>query len=307
MGNLRRKYHTFLLKNRNKGINNLLLYVGVGNIVVYLFSLFSEANVLYDVLKFDSVKILNGEIWRLFSYIFTYGFQYGGSPLSAFFLLLSVYFYHWLGKTLEHAWGTLRLNIYYFRGLILTSVLALLCNVALDLPGIIYVTPYYLNLSLFLAVATLAPDNRVLLFMIIPIKMRWLALLDIGLICYDMIRYIQLLPIPTWQTLIIFGLAPFISLLNYVLSHGKLSLTLFGIQIRAKRQKEFHRQAHAEPNPDWARNYRNAAGERPYRHKCTVCGRTDVNCPGLEFRYCSRCKGYFCYCIDHINNHTHVE
>lgn len=307
MGNLRRKYQTFLLRNRNKGIQNLMLYVGIGNIIVYLFSIFNEANLLYQILRFDAVKILyHGEIWRIFSYIFTFAFEYSGSALSILLLLLSSYFYHWLGKTLENAWGTLRLNIYYFRGLILTSLLALLCSVFFELNWAIYVTPYYLNLSLFLAVATLAPNNSVLLFMIFPIKMRWLAILDIGLIFYDLFRYIQFIPAPTWQILIIFGLAPAISLLNYVFSHGKYALTLFGIQPGQRKSKQQFRQK-TQPNPDWARNYRNAAGERPYRHKCTVCGRTDTSCPGLEFRYCSRCKGYFCYCIDHINNHTHVE
>ena len=63
----------------------------------------------------------------------------------------------------------------------------------------------------------------------------------------------------------------------------------------------------AEPNPDWAKNYRSSTGERPYRHKCTVCGRTDTDYPNLEFRYCSKCKGYCCYCIDHINNHVHIQ
>ncbi len=62
-----------------------------------------------------------------------------------------------------------------------------------------------------------------------------------------------------------------------------------------------------QPNPNWAQNYQNRAGERPYRHKCLVCGRTDTEYPDLEFRYCSKCKGYCCYCIDHINNHVHIQ
>ena len=50
-----------------------------------------------------------------------------------------------------------------------------------------------------------------------------------------------------------------------------------------------------------------ATVQAPYTHKCTVCGRTDVSNPELEFRYCSRCRGYYCYCQDHINNHTHIQ
>ena len=50
-----------------------------------------------------------------------------------------------------------------------------------------------------------------------------------------------------------------------------------------------------------------AAGEAGYRHKCAVCGITDADHPEMEFRYCSKCDGYFCYCMDHINSHVHVH
>ena len=62
----------------------------------------------------------------------------------------------------------------------------------------------------------------------------------------------------------------------------------------------------ARPNANWAGSYHSKTGEKPYRHKCTVCGRTDMDYPNLEFRYCSKCNGYYCYCIDHINNHFHI-
>ncbi len=306
------KYRSFMLRNRNKGIANLMLYVGIGNAIVYLFSMFGNANSLYDLLCFDAARILQGQVWRCVSYIFTYGFSYTGGPMSFFMFLLSVYFYHWLCRTLENAWGILQMNIYYFRGLLLTSLLPLLLYVVLDMALPIYVTPYYLNLSLFLAVAALAPDQQVLMFFIIPVKMRWLALVDIALVVYDMFSYVShfsVFPIPTWQVLLSFGLVPALSLINFVITSGRDALGLLpGLKLKnRKRRAEFKRKVNAEPNPDWAKNYRSASGERPYRHKCTVCGRTDTQCPGLEFRYCSRCKGYFCYCIDHINNHTHVE
>ena len=62
----------------------------------------------------------------------------------------------------------------------------------------------------------------------------------------------------------------------------------------------------SRPNANWAGSYHSKTGEKPYRHKCTVCGRTDTDYPNLEFRYCSKCNGYYCYCIDHINNHVHI-
>ena len=54
-----------------------------------------------------------------------------------------------------------------------------------------------------------------------------------------------------------------------------------------------------------SRKIRQEQREQLYHHKCSVCGRTDTEYPGLEFRYCSRCAGYHCFCIDHINNHIH--
>ena len=44
-----------------------------------------------------------------------------------------------------------------------------------------------------------------------------------------------------------------------------------------------------------------------YLHKCAVCGVTDADDPNKEFRYCSKCNGYYCYCMDHINNHVHIQ
>ena len=83
---------------------------------------------------------------------------------------------------------------------------------------------------------------------------------------------------------------------------------------RTKTQKNFRNyqsqqraRARQQGNPNWANSYQSSTGEKPYRHKCTVCGRTDVTNPELEFRYCSKCKGYYCYCMDHINNHVHIQ
>ena len=72
-------------------------------------------------------------------------------------------------------------------------------------------------------------------------------------------------------------------------------------------QRNYRAQTRQRPNPGWANKYRSSTGEKPYRHKCTVCGRTDTDFPYLEFRYCSRCSGYYCYCQDHINNHEHIQ
>jgi hypothetical protein len=213
----------------------------------------------------------------------------------------------WLGNVLESVWGTLRLNLYYFSGVLLSLVASMVVWWIAKIP--VLLSPYYVDLSLFLAVATLVPNERILLFGVFPLKMRWVAYIDLAVIALGILRSVTAFGGYLSGTIFVMvATAPLVSLLNYALHFGRDMAGLLpnGKTFKQrKRQMEFKKAA--QPNPDWAKNYRNSAGERPYRHKCTVCGRTDTDTPGLEFRYCSRCKGYFCYCIDHINNHSHVE
>lgn len=302
--NLRR----FMARNRDKGIPNLMLYICVANAILYLYTLFTGDSSVAAVLDFNTPKILQGQVWRCFTWLLTYGVEsYGGGVMSLIYIVFYVLFNHWLGSILEGVWGTLRLNLYYFGGAVMTAFVAVILGWIWMIP--VYVSAYYLNISLLLAVATLVPEERILLFGIFPLKMRWLALLDIVLIVLSLFSDVALYKNdPVWLVLLVFGTAPVISILNYVLNFGRDVARLLPIR-RSYQQRKRHRefQNAAKPNPEWAKDYRSKTGQRPYRHKCTVCGRTDVDHPNLEFRYCSRCKGYFCYCIDHINQHTHIE
>ena len=300
MSNLRRDFNRFLFKNRNKGIPNLMLYIAIGNLIVYFFS---------------------RQAWRLFTYIFTFGYEYSTGVLGFFLMLIALYFYYWLGKMLEATWGTLRFNLYYLSGVLLMDAAALIVRLAFPRISLsIPVTVTYLNLSMFLAVATLIPDQRVMLMFFIPIKMRWLALVYFGMTLYEVangiysaviywVKYNSAYIGIFWLCVALF---PLIALLNYFLFLGKNVRNLLPQSWRRgsanhKASRDFRAKVNAEPNPDWAKNYRSSTGERPYRHKCTVCGRTDTDYPDLEFRYCSKCAGYRCYCIDHINNHVHIQ
>lgn len=306
MGNLKRDANRFLYRNRNKGIPNLMMYICIGNLVVYIIAMIMQLNKIdvLGLLVFDVERILSGQVWRLFTYPFTFIFDY------SFFIFkaLALFFYYWIGKVLEGTWGTLKLNLYYFSGLLLMDLAAILLYVFASLS--IFVSVSYLNMSLFLAVATLIPEQKIYLFMIIPIKMRWMALVDIALTVYGIISAVSIYAAfgrdVLWQALLVFGTSPLLALINYVLFFGRNVKNLF-VPPKIYQTRKRKPEPKATPSPDWAKNYRGPSGERPYRHKCTVCGRTDTDCPDLEFRYCSKCAGYFCYCIDHINNHTHVQ
>lgn len=288
MKELRRKFELCCYKNRDKGIPNLMLYIVLGSAVVYVMSQMSGNYVLYNLLCFDRTAILHGQIWRLLTYPLTY--SAGNLLLTAVSLLC----YYSLGRAMENVWGTFKFNLFYLTGMVLMDIYCLIFG------GRASVT--YLNLSLFLSYATLYPDANFLLFFIIPIRAWVFALFDLVLVLLDLFT----MPFP-------YNLFSVISLANYFLFFGKDVLNVIPMSWRANARRVVHqkpkRQKQAKVIHFDAGSYEasHAAPQAPYTHRCTVCGRTDVTNPELEFRYCSRCKGYYCYCQDHINNHTHIQ
>lgn len=288
MKNLRRQFDLFCYRNRNKGIPNLMLYIVLGTAVVYVMSQMSRNPFLYNLLYFNRELILRGQVWRLITYPLTY--NAGSLLLTAISLLC----YYSLGRAMENIWGTLRFNLFYLTGVVMMDVYCMIFG------GAASVT--YLNLSLFLSYATLYPDSQFLLFFIIPIKAWIFALFDLVIVLIDLVS----LPFP-------YNLFSVISLANYFLFFGKDVLNVIPMSWRANARRAFRK---ASPSNKKAKvisfdagSYEasHAAPKAPYTHRCTVCGRTDISNPELEFRYCSRCKGYYCYCQDHINNHVHIQ
>ena len=284
---MRKKFELFCYKNRDKGIPNLMLYIVLGSAVVYFMSRMAGNYFLYNLLCFDRTSILRGQIWRLFTYPLTY--DAGSLLLTA----ISLFCYYTLGRAMEYNWGTLRFNLFYLTGIVMMDAYCLLFG------GRASVT--YLNLSLFLSYATMYPDSQFLLFFIIPIKAWIFALVDLLIVLFDLFTY----PFP-------YSFFSIISLANYFLFFGKDVLNviprswrirvsqLFGKKTKQQKAKviRFDTGSHEASH---------ASTKTPYTHRCTVCGRTDLSNPELEFRYCSKCKGYYCYCQDHINDHTHIQ
>ena len=286
MKNLRRQFDIFCHKNRDKGISNLMLYIVIGNAIVYIMSTMADNSILYYLLRFDRAAILQGQVWRLITYPLTYSVS---NPL---LMLISLYCYYSIGRVMEHFWGTLRFNLFYLAGVVLMDVYCLLFG------GVASVT--YLNLSLFLSYATMFPDAQFLLFFIIPVKAWLFAIVDLVIVLVDLVT----LPFP-------YNFFSVISLANYFLFFGKDVLNVIPLSWRRKLGGLFGKKK-AQPQrprviPFDAQPRQTPKPEAPHTHRCTVCGRTDVSHPDLEFRYCSRCKGYFCYCEEHISNHNHIQ
>ncbi len=291
MKNLRRQFELYCYQNRTKGIPNLMLYIVLGTAIVYIMSEMAGNYLLYNLLFFDREMILRGQIWRLFTYPLTYGAGNNNLILIAISLLC----YYSLGRAMENVWGTLRFNLFYLTGVLMMDVYCMIFG------G--YASVTYLNLSLFLSYATLYPDAHFLLFFIIPVKAWIFALFDLVIVLMDLFT----LPFP-------YNLFSVISLANYFLFFGKDVLNVLPMSWRIhlgrlfrKRSKEPQKKTKVIQFDAGSFEASSASVKAPYTHRCTVCGRTDVSNPELEFRYCSRCKGYYCYCQEHISNHSHIQ
>ena len=314
--NLRRRFERFCYRNRSRGISNLMLYICVGSGIMTFANMMNGGGFLYELLRFDKAAILQGEVWRLVSWLLTE--QLGGNPLLS---VLFLYFFYRLGSAVEASIGTFKFNLFYLGGVVLMDLFALIFCPTEDLiiGGLIFPAEiftmlysnmaYYLHLSMVLAFSTMYPDSQFLVMYVIPVKAWVLALLDLILIAISVFNLCY--PIPLFPHC----LFPLIGLLNYFLFFGPDMGNLLPLSWRVKlRRKKSKKPVTRSDKPktipftraDSTENT-HSRPQAPYRHRCTVCGRTDTEFPDLEFRYCSRCKGYHCYCEDHISNHAHIE
>ena len=297
---LRTRFERFCYNNRYKGIPNLMLYVAIGTFLVTLLNAFGYSQIM-NLLSFNYSAILKGQVWRLVTFVFT-------MPADVFSALIMLYCFYSLGRAVESYMGTFKFNLYFFSGVLLMDIFGMAFGGFTYFGGQWLITDcsvlfagnmaFMLYLSLILCFSTLSPDSQFLLFFIIPIKAWIMSLFYFIYIAYVMINSaLHGLGFPQY-------LFPLVGLANYFLFFGKDVVNLLPLSWRIRRKPKAKKKTGTVPfSPTGTQKSPKAS----YTHRCTVCGRTDAEHPGLEFRYCSRCNGYFCYCQDHISNHTHVE
>ena len=210
MSAIQRWLDRFCYKHPRFGIPNLMLVIVVGNVLVWLMDQFSYGVSLSALLAFSPYYILHGQIWRIITFVFV--------PLDSnlFFLAVSLYFYYMIGSVLEREWGTAKFNVFYGLGILLNVVVGFLLYAVTAplypshlLPLLTTASMTYVNLSLFFAFATLYPNMQVLLFFIIPIKMKYMALFSGALCLIDLLM-------GGWST----RAAVLLSLANFLLFFG---------------------------------------------------------------------------------------
>ena len=256
-------------------VPNLMYYI----VILYAIGVMVQMlapEVYFRYLMLDARAVLHGQIWRVVTFMIW--------PPSGdmFFNLLAIYLYYNLGTTLERVWGSFRFNVYFLMG-VLGHVLAAVA-VYLMTGSIYLLTTSYLNFSLFFAFAATFPDMQFFLFFVIPIKAKWLALFDGAYFAYAFV-------FGTAATRV----AVVMSLLNFI---------VYFVMSRGSRYhpKEFKRRHDFKAQARQTAQAVKIAG----RHRCTVCGRTDLDDPNLVFRYCSKCEGDYEYCQDHLYTHQHI-
>lgn len=280
LNKMERKYGRYAIHNLTK---YMIGCYAIGYILLYIGQAFG-AN-FFQYLLLSPYHIMHGQIWRIVSWILI-----PPSSSNIIFVLIMLSFYYYLGTALERTWGAFRYNVYILGGMLCTVMGAFILyfisgpNEMFSLINGMSFSTYYINLSIFLAFAMNYPDMEVLFMMIIPVKIKYLALLDVAYLLYDLIR-------GGWgiRTVIIASLLNFIIYFLMTRNYRRISPQ------EIHRKQQFKKAVHPQMTPGGT------------RHKCAVCGRTEKDGEHLEFRYCSKCNGNYEYCQDHLFTHQHIK
>ena len=281
LNKMERKFGRYAIPELTKYI--ILCYV-IGYVLIVLQNMTGISIMGY--LALSPYHILHGQIWRLVSWVLI--------PPSGLdiFTIIMLLFYYSLGTALERTWGEFRYNVYIFSGILFTIIGAFLLHFiggpTISIYGASIISTYYINLSIFLAFAANYPDMQVMLYFVIPIKIKWMAYLDIAYLAYNFIRVSGY---GAWavRMMIIASLLNFIIFFFTTRNYKSISPR------EVHRRQQFKRAVHPKMTPNIT------------KHKCAVCGRTENDGEDLEFRFCSKCNGNYEYCQEHLFTHTHIK
>ena len=284
MSNFEKKFGKYAIRNLSLV---LILCYACGYLIQFVNSGFLH------YLTLNPYAILHGQVWRLVTWIIV-----PPDASNLFFVLIMLYFYFSIGTTLENTWGTYRYNLYIFSGMLFTILgsFVLMAYSYLFHGETIMVygaenyfrsvallfSTYYVNMSIFLAFAATFPEATVLLMFIIPVKIKWLGII------YAVLLGAQFLMGPIYSKFVIAA-----SLMNFLVFWFTSRNYMYMNFKQIHRRQEFKR--------DIKRN------TSITRHKCAICGRTELDCPEMQFRFCSKCDGNYEYCEEHLYTHTHVK
>jgi hypothetical protein len=255
-------------------IHNLIGLIVGGMAIVWVLSLLKPE--FQDQLSLDIRAVRHGQVWRLVTFLFI------PPPSQPIWVLINLYFTWWVGSSLEQHWGPFKFNVYYALGAIGTVVAALIAGPATNL---------WLDASLFLAFATVFPEVTILLFFVIPVRVKWLGIVAALLMAYAAVT-------GGWGARASIAA----SMVNYVIFFGEHWVGIFTSRATVARQKarlESMRPSagrSSSPSPDG----RPVFGERV----CAICGAREADGADIRVCSCEKCGGQpRTLCLDHARNH----
>lgn len=273
----------------NFGIANLTLFLVIGYAIGYILQLVSPNLLAY--LTLDANAILKGQVWRLVTWLVVPPFSFD------FLTLLMLYFYYRIGTLLENVWGTAKYNRYILGGIVLTIIsnflLLAYLKYGMGLTGELLdyycamgstvFSTSYVNLAIFMGYAATFPNMMMLVFFVLPVKMKVWGIIELLVLVYMFI------------TGNIFS--------KFVIGAALINIGIFLLTNKvAINPKQFIRQQ------NFKKEVKQATKITPKnRHKCTICGQTEESNPDLEFRFCSKCNGNYEYCSNHLFTHEHIK
>ncbi len=284
LNKLERKFGRF-------AITGLMRYISILFFIGVLVGSFMPL-VYFHYLSLDFAQIAKGQVWRLFTFII---------PVSSFrgilFLAIMIYFYYIIGNALENAWGAFRFNLYVFSGIIFNMIADFITFLIVGQSNPVSSLNVVCS-TLFFAYAAMYPDMQFLFYFIIPIKAKYLAMFQGAVYIFNIIGYITskqfYLIIP-----LVVSLANFLIFFFTTRNYNRISPGEY------KRKAAYRKQVHEAKSQG---NVSQFQGRNVItRHKCAVCGRTELDNEQLEFRFCSKCDGNYEYCMDHLFTHEHVH
>lgn len=246
-------------------IPNLTVYLIAGQTICYVMFMTGRLDRSVTMLAADLLR--QGEWWRVVTFLFDPPLA---NPLFAFF---AWYLFYLMGSALEEEWGAFRYNLYLLISCLMTIAAAFLVPSSA-------VSNVFIGGSVFLAFAFLYPDFTINIFFVLPVRIKWLALIT-------WIGYGYQVLFGGWST----RLLVLASICNFLLFFGRDL-----IRMAKSGQRRMSRQSQQPAR----------RGDAPF-HSCTVCGITDRDDPKMDFRYCPDCAGQHGYCQEHIRNHEHVK
>lgn len=311
-------------------ISKLYLYIIMIIVAGYIFCYMFPS--IYYYLPFSAYEvIIKHQYWRLFTWLFTipYGLE---NTLNMIFLPINLYFYYFVGRNLEAIFGKFAFNFYVFMGWLFSTIGMLLISVAMlywssqaeiiryaletmyetgksnhfmytALPA-----TYYMLTSIFFAFALIFGETKILLWFVIPFKVKWSAWITGIFMAYSFLRgdaYSRTLIIACTLNFLIFYF-----MFRYARGRSLKMMKRHIAYTKAVRDGERARYNRNSGSDQGTGKSGSNVAKFPVSdriiHRCCICGRTEKDDPNLEFRYCSKCDGEREYCSDHLYTHKHV-